>query len=269
MTLFQAMVLGLVQGLTEFLPISSSGHLVLLPRLLGWNLAEDESFIFFVLVQWGTLIAVLTYFWRELLSIGGAMFASLKDRKDLSTDARLGWLLALATLPAIAAGWLIKDQVQTAFSSLSATGFFLLGTAALLILAERIGDRSRSIEDMGARGAIVVGLFQVLSLFPGVSRSGATISGGMTINLRRRQAARFSFLMAVPVMISAGALALFDLGQLTNRSNFLPPLLFGFLISAIVGYFTIRWLMNYLASRSLYPFALYCTLIGLIALLSN
>lgn len=269
MTLFQALILGLVQGLTEFLPISSSGHLVLLPRLLGWNLAEDEFFIFSVLVQWGTLIAVLSYFWRELIIIARAMLASLAGGDKPSADARLGWMLVLATLPAIVAGWLIRDQVQSAFSSLSATGLFLIGTAGLLLLAERTGDRSRGIEEIGARGAFVVGLFQVLSLFPGVSRSGATISGGMTRKLRRRQAAHFSFLMAVPVMIAAGVLALFDLAEMSNRSSFLPPLLFGLLVSAFVGYFAIRWLMGYLATRSLYPFALYCTLIGLIALFAN
>ena len=269
MTIIQAIVLGLVQGLTEFLPISSSGHLVLLPHLLGWALDKEEAFIFFVLVQWGTLLAVIAYFWNDVLEIARAMLMSFKGRKNLSAEATLGWLILLATLPALAFGLLIKDQVEAAFSSLTATGLFLLGTAVLLTLAELFGSRDKGVEEIGAKEAIVIGFFQVLSLFPGVSRSGATITGGMMSHLRRRAAARFAFLMAVPVMISAGLLAISDLSQMANGSDLLPSLAAGFATSALMGYFAIRWLLNYLSTRSLFPFAIYCTLAGFLAIFSS
>jgi undecaprenyl-diphosphatase len=269
MTVIQAIVLGLVQGLTEFLPISSSGHLVLVPHLLGWTLEKDEAFIFFVLVQWGTLLAVFAYFWKDLLGIGEAMLASLADRTKVSAEAKLGWMVLLATLPAVAIGWLIKDQIEASFSSLSATGFFLLGTALLLTLAELLGKQKKGIEEVTTREAVLIGLFQVLSLFPGVSRSGATITGGMISQVRRRAAARFSFLMAIPVMVGAGILALFDLKQLENTIDFASTVVIGFLVSTFVGYFAIRWLLNYLSTRSLFPFAIYATLVGLVALFSS
>ena len=175
MTVVQAIVLGLVQGLTEFLPISSSGHLVLVPQLLGWRLDKEEAFIFFVLVQWGTLLAVFTYFWNELQGMGRAMLVSLWGRKELSEEGKLGWLILLATLPALVIGWLIKDKVEATFGNLTATGLFLLGTAVLLILAELVGKRSKGVEDIGAKEALVIGFFQVLALFPGVSRSGPSL----------------------------------------------------------------------------------------------
>jgi undecaprenyl-diphosphatase len=266
MSLFQAIVLGLVQGLTEFLPISSSGHLVLIPQLLGWTLDEGEAFVFFVLVQWGTLLAVLAYFWHDLLIMGRDVLAGLEKNTEVSENARLGWLVLLATLPALLAGLLIKDQVQAAFKSLSVTGYFLLVTALLLLLGERLSKHDEGTETLGKRDALVIGLFQVLALFPGVSRSGATITGGMLSQLRRRAAARFSFLMAVPVMISAGALALLDLSQMAGRTAFIDSLVAGFVVSAITGYFAIRWLLNYLSTRSLIPFAIYCSVLGLIAI---
>lgn len=269
MTLFQALVLGVVQGLTEFLPISSSAHLVFVPYLLGWQIPTEEAFVFFILVQWGTLLAVILYFWDDLLSIARGMLKSLNARNKTTSEARLGWLLILATLPAVGAGWLIKDRVEAAFSSLAATGFFLLITAALLVFAERVGNRSRPIEDVNTRNALLIGVFQIFSLFPGISRSGATISGGMALNLRRRAAARFAFLMAVPVMFGAGVLALQDLGQLPEGKQLLAPLALGFLVSAGVGYLSIRWLLTYLSQRSLYPFAMYCLVAGLIALFAS
>jgi undecaprenyl-diphosphatase len=266
MSIFQAILLGLVQGLTEFLPISSSGHLVLIPQLLGWTLDGEEAFVFFVLVQWGTLLALLAYFWHDLLGMGRDMLAGLQKDVKVTENARLGWLVLLATLPALLAGLLIKDQVQAAFDSLSVTGYFLLGTALLLLLGERLSKHDEGTETLGKRDAFVIGLFQVLALFPGVSRSGATITGGMLSQLRRRAAARFSFLMAIPVMISAGAVALLDLSQMLGRTAFVGSLAIGFVVSAITGYFAIRWLLNYLSSRSLTPFAIYCTVIGLIAI---
>lgn len=270
MTLIQAAVLGIVQGLTEFLPISSSAHLVLVPRALGWQFDPDAAFIFFVLVQWGTLLGVLAYYWSDLWPIGVGMLHSLDPRqRPISAEARLGWLLLLASLPAMVAGLLFKDTVEATFTSQTATGLFLLVTALLLVVAELVGRRNQRAEEVTPKSAFWIGVFQALSLFPGVSRSGATISGGMVNRLTRPAAARFAFLMSVPVMIGAGVLALVDLGNLSGAGDLVAPLIAGFLAAALVGYAAIRWLLSYLARNSLYPFAIYCTLIGLLAVFLN
>ncbi len=267
MTIFQAIILGIIQGVTEFLPISSSGHLVLAPAIFGWDLPKEQAFVFDVLVQLGTLVAVFIYFWHDLTDIAQAFFAGLVQRKPFAEPrAMMGWYIIIATIPAATIGWVIKDTVEATFDSLFATAIFLLITALLLLLAERIGDRSRSMETLTWRDALIVGCFQVLALFPGVSRSGSTIAGGMTRNLDRPASARFSFLMSVPIMLAAGALSIVDLFQLPNLDSFIPALLTGFVTSVVVGYFAIRWLITYLAKNPLYVFAIYVTLVSLISM---
>jgi undecaprenyl-diphosphatase len=271
MTIWQAIILGIAQGLTEFLPVSSSAHLVLVPELLGWDFAPEQSFPFFVLVQWGTLLAVLAYFWTELWPMGQAMLRSLNPAKrEASEEARQGWLLILATLPVIAFGFLFQASIRAAFASPRATGYFLLATAALLLIAEAAGRRQRhTVARIGARTALTVGFFQVLALLPGVSRSGATISGGMLRQLDRPAAARFSFLMAVPAMIAAGSLELFQLTRLPGSADQIAPLLAGMLAAALVGYLSIRWLLAYIANHSYRPFAVYCVVVGVLTIVLN
>lgn len=270
MNVVQAIILGIVQGLTEFLPISSSAHLVLVPKALGWQFDPAAAFIFFVLVQWGTLLGVLAYYWSDLVPIGLGMLRSLNPKqRPISAEARLGWLLVLASLPAVAIGLLFKDAVESTFASQTATGLFLLVTALLLVVAELAGKRNQHADEVTPKSALWIGVFQALSLFPGVSRSGATISGGMVNRLTRRAAARFAFLMSVPVMLGAGVLALVDLGNLAGAGSLVAPIIAGFVAAAIVGYAAIRWLLNYLSNHSLYPFAIYCTLVGLIAIFLN
>jgi undecaprenyl-diphosphatase len=267
MTIIQSIILGIVQGLTEFLPISSSGHLVILPYLLNWDIPPRDAFIFDVLVQVATMIAVIAYFWSDLLSIGRAMIFGLMGKSPLeSTEARLGWYILLASIPAGGFGLILKDTVERAFASLTATAAALLLTAGLLVLAERIGKRTRSLDNATWKDALWIGFFQVLAIFPGVSRSGATISGGMIRNLDRPSAARFSFLMSVPIMLAAGALAILDLMQVPNLMSLLPVYIPGFISAAVVGYLAIRWLIRYLGTHSLYIFAIYCTIVGLISL---
>lgn len=263
MTLVQAFILGIVQGLTEFIPVSSSGHLVLVPHLLGWEFDHGQAFIFDVLVQWGTLFAVFVYYWRDLTAIVAAFSRDLLAGKPLATeDARMGWYLIIATIPAVVVGLLGKDYIEAAFASPRATGFFLLGTAALLVLAELVGKRCRHTAEITWFDALWIGCSQVLALLPGVSRSGATIAGGMTRNLTRPAAARFSFLMSVPVMLGAGVLAFKDLFALRTGADFLLPLLVGFLAALVSGYLAIRWLIAFLSKHSLYVFAGYCLVIG-------
>lgn len=265
MTLLQAAVLGVVQGLTEFLPISSSGHLILARNWLGLSAEGSAAFAFDVLIQLGTWLAVLAYFWRDLLAISRDMLAGLRGAA-VTAQARLGWLVALATLPAIVFGWLLKDSMDQ-FSGLVVTGIFLIVNGLLLVLAEWLGKGGRTTADMTSKDALWIGFSQVLGLLPAVSRSASTLFGGMTRNLERRQAARFAFLMAVPVLPAAGVVALLQLEALPEAGSLLAPLLVGFVASAVVGYIAIRWLLNYLATHSFYPFAIYCTLLGALVLI--
>jgi undecaprenyl-diphosphatase len=268
MTIIQAFILGIVQGLTEFLPISSSAHLVIVPALFRWEIPEQQAFIFDVLVQLGTLLAVIVYFWRDLLSILKAVFQGLKEKKPLaSPQSRLGWYIVLATIPAGILGLLIKDMVEQAFSSTLMVGIFLLVTAGLLTVGEYFGKRTRSLEQITWLNALVIGLFQAISIFPGISRSGSTISGGMLKSFDRPSAARFSFLMSIPILLAAGVLALKDLTQVSSFASQIPTLLIGFITAAVVGYLAIRWLLGYLSHRSLYVFAIYCLIVGSLTIL--
>jgi undecaprenyl-diphosphatase len=265
MTLLQAIILGIVQGLTEFLPISSSAHLVLVPYLLNWNIPEEPAFIFDVLVQVATLVAVIVYFWKELVAILRAWLQGLAQRKPFADAAsRMGWYILLATLPAGVIGLALKDLVEWAFASPMAVAFFLLLTAGLLVTAERAGRRSRAIQALGWKDALWIGFGQALAIFPGISRSGATIFAGMTRDLERPAAARFAFLISIPIMLAAGLAAGLDLLQMDGFADLLPVFIPGFIASAVTGYLSIRWLLSYLVRHSLHGFAIYC--IGLSAL---
>ena len=268
MTLLQSIILGIIQGLTEFLPISSSAHLVITPYILNWQIPAQEAFIFDILVQLGTLLAVIVYFRKDLYRIIIGVINGLVHKRPFSEpSSRLGWMLVLATIPAVVAGVLFKEPVERAFGSPVVTGLLLFGTTALLVIAELVGKRTRQIETTSWMDALIIGLFQVISLLPGISRSGSTISGGMIRNLERQGAARFSFLMSVPVMLGAGTLAIVDLIKLPNFSVQIPTLVAGFITSAVVGYLSIRWLLTYLANRRLYPFAIYCAVVSTSVLL--
>ena len=267
MTFLQSLVLGIVQGLTEFLPVSSSAHLVLVPFILNWTLDPTKAFIFDVLVQLGTLVAVIAYFWKDLLEIFKAVIAGIRSKKPLEeANSRLGWFIVLATIPAGLGGLLLKSQVEAAFSSPVLTAVLLFVTAVMLTLAELFTRKQRDLESVSAMDAVVIGLFQLLAIFPGISRSGATISGGLTRGLKREAAAKFSFLMSIPIMLAAGLLSVLDLIQIPDVGSFLPVLSIGFLVAMVVGYLSIRWLLNFLKSRSLFPFALYCGVISVITI---
>jgi undecaprenyl-diphosphatase len=267
MSLLQAILLGIIQGLTEFLPVSSSAHLVLVPFFLGWQFPEEQAFIFNVLVQNGTLLAVIVYFWRDLVTIASAFVRGLLRGKPFEDpNARMGWYLILATIPAGLLGITIKDLVETAFASAVMTAVFLLVTAGLLLLVERIGKRRRSLKDMNWKDALVIGAFQAFSIFPGISRSGSTIAGGMARDLDRPSAARFAFLMSIPVMLAAGLLETVSLAQSPEVGHLLPIVAAGFITAAVVGYFAIRWLIGYLMRHSLKAFAAYCAALGVITL---
>ncbi len=268
MTILQSIILGIIQGLTEFIPVSSSGHLVLVPNLLGWEIAPGAAFIFDVMVQVATLIAVFAYFWTDIVSITKITIHDLRQKQPIAhTESKLAWLLLVATIPASLFGLIFNGTFAKAFGSPLITSIFLIVTAGLLVAAEKIGQRSRTLSEINWVDAIWIGIAQILALFPGISRSGATITAGMTKDLDRPSAARFSFLMSIPIMIAAGIFASFKLTQIPNFVDLLPTFAAGFIAAAVTGYLSIRWLLKFLSHHSLYVFAIYCAVFGVINLI--
>jgi undecaprenyl-diphosphatase len=267
MSFFQSTLLGLVQGLTEFLPVSSTAHLILIPWLLGWAFDPAAAFVFDILVQWGTLAAVAVYFARDLWQIVLAVLAGVWQRRPFdSTDARLGWLIAMATLPAALLGLLFKPFFEGLHRNPPAVAAILLAGAGLIFVVEYFGRRERDLATLSWKDALIIGSSQALALLPGVSRSAATISGGLARGLDRPSAARFSFLMSIPVLFAAGLVALKDLFEIPNFTVYLPGLALGMAVAAVVGWASIRWLLGYLARHSMNVFAWYRLGLGLLCL---
>lgn len=263
MDLLQAIILGLVQGATEYIPVSSSAHLILVPWLLGW---PDPSFEFEVLVQWGTLIGVFIFFWSDIWAIAQAVLQGLAQRRPFATfEARLGWFVVLATIPAVVLGLLFKDFFEAAYAAPTVAGGLLILTAVLLTIAELFGSRAKSLEKLTWLDSLIIGLWQAAAIMPGISRSGSTIGGAVIQGFNRTDAARFSFLMSIPALLGAGLVALVDLvGEGTLVAQ-LPAISVGFVAAAISGYICIRWLLHYLQRHSLYVFAAYCAGLSIVS----
>lgn len=264
MTVLQAFLLGIIQGLTEFIPVSSTAHLLIGQRLL--NLPADEAmFSFLVIVQWGTLISLFAFYWKDLLSIAKATI----DFRRATLERNLGIYIIVATIPALLAGYLLKDAVEALFRQpMLQASIRLFSAAILLTAAEALTRKDRTLQSMTWMDALIVGFFQIIAVFPGASRSGTTISGGMFRGFDRPSAARFAFLMSVPIMLAAGGYEMLDVLKMPNLGEFLPLLAVGFVTAAIVGWFAIKWLIDYLSKRSLYVFAVYCVVVGAICLIS-
>ncbi len=255
----QAIVMGLVQGLTEFLPVSSSGHLIIVPALLGWHDPFIDSLTFSVLLHLATLLALLIFFRADWLRLIPAWFASIRDRSLADDrDRRLAWLIALSTIPAVLAGLAIGDLAGDAdFRSVGRVAIALVVGATLLWIGERVGTRSRAIGDLGVRGALGIGIAQALALIPGISRSGVSIAAGLVAGLDRASAARFSFLMATPITAGAG---LFELRKVIGgeAGSVDPvPLLAGMLAALIAGLAAIAIMLRFLRSNSTSVFIAY------------
>ncbi len=270
MTVVHALLLGIIQGLTEFIPVSSTAHLLIGQTLLGLP-ADGAMFSFLVLVQIGTIVSLLIYYWKDLVSIFVDTVKNLggvRDFKTLPDNARMGWYILIATVPALLAGYLLKDAVEALFRlPLLQAAIRLFAAAILLFLAESLTTKDRQLASMTWLDALVVGLFQIIAVFPGASRSGSTISGGMFRGFDRPSAARFAFLMSVPVMLAAGGYEMLDIIRMPGLAEFLPALAVGFVTAAIVGWMSVRWLLRYLGHHSLYIFSAYCALIGVIVLI--
>lgn len=262
--MFQALILGIVQGATEFLPISSSGHLVLVPWLLGW---EDPGLAFDAFLHLGTLVAVLAYFRHDLWRLALAWISSVRERSLSDPQARLAWLIILGTLPAVVMGFTLEGLFERLFAAPLWVSIFLLVTGLLLFLGERVRKSESRMESLTWLDALLIGLAQGVALAPGVSRSGATISAGLWRGLGREEAARFSFLLATPAILGANLLQLWELARLSGVGEVASTFLLGFLAAAVSGYLAIRFFLAFLKRRSLYPFSLYCWLLGTLTLL--
>jgi undecaprenyl-diphosphatase len=261
MTLLHALLLGIIQGLTEFIPVSSTAHLLVAEHYMGLDPNNETLFSFSVLVQLGTLVSVFIFYWRDLLGLVKAFFA----KPFSTTENKRAWYIIIATIPALISGFVLKDAVETLFSNpLTEAAIRLLIAAALLFLAEWLTKKNRMLDAMTWVDALFIGIMQIIAVFPGASRSGTTISAGMFRGFDRPSAARFAFLMSVPVLLAAGGYEMLDVIRLPNLNEFLSLLAVGFVTAAVVGWFAIKWLIDYLSRRSLYVFAAYCAVVGVI-----
>ncbi len=258
MSILEAIILGILQGATEFLPISSSGHLVLVPYL--FTLAEPGLTLISI-VHEGTLLAVLVYFRQDLWKIARGVLDGLRRRQPLATaESRLGWFIILGSVPAGAVGLLFADFFEEAFGAPAVAAGFLLVTAVLLVTGERLLSGKKDLAQLTWLDALVIGFFQMLALFPGISRSGSTITAGLMRGFDRATAARFSFLLGIPAILGAGLLSMVDLVQAGNLGSQWPALLAGFVAAALSGYACIHFLLTWLKQRSLYIFVGYVVL---------
>lgn len=264
MNLFQALWLGVLQGLTEFIPISSTAHLLIAQHLFQIPPGET-TFAFLVAVQIGTVLSLCIYYWRDWIAL---LVGMARYRVAGTSNTHLGWYVVIATLPALIGGYCLHDTVEVLFRApLLEAAIRLLVSAVLLGAAERFSRKSRSLDSLTWSDALIVGLFQVIAVFPGASRSGTTISGGMFRGLNRAAAARFAFLLSAPVMLAAGGYELLGLLQAANLQTILPALIIGFASAVITGWLAIRWLIRFLERHSLYGFAAYCAVLGIVLLL--
>jgi undecaprenyl-diphosphatase len=256
----QALVMGLVQGLTEFLPVSSSGHLILVPWLFGWKDPFITSLEFSVTLHMGTLLALLVFFWRDWVRLIPAGLASIRERSLRGDpDRKMAWLLVVATIPAVLVGPLFNDTIESWVREPARVALMLCVGAAILWLADRWGTKLREMDSITFGGALGIGVAQVLALVPGISRSGISISAGLFLGLTREAAARFAFLMATPVVAGAGV---WEARKLLTHDPAAPNpsaqlMVIGFIAAAISGLLAIRFMLEFLKRRPVTVFVVY------------
>lgn len=269
MSLFEAIILGIVQGLTEFLPISSTAHLRIIPALAGW---QDPGAAFSAIVQIGTLAAVLAYFHRDIIDISKAFINGIRKGKPFETqDSKMAWMIAAGTVPIVVFGLLFKTEIETSLRSLYWISAALIVLALMLTLAEWLmkqrsqkGLQTKSMQQIGWKEALLIGLAQSIALIPGSSRSGVTITGGLFLNLSRETAARFSFLLSLPAVFAAGIYQLYETRDvLMASSSELVNLAAATFFAGVVGYASIAFLINYLKKHSTSLFIIYRIALGL------
>ncbi|WP_328559269.1 undecaprenyl-diphosphate phosphatase [Streptomyces coelicoflavus] len=274
MSWFESLVLGLVQGLTEFLPVSSSAHLRLTAAFSGWH---DPGAAFTAITQIGTEAAVLIYFRKDIGRIISAWTRSLTDRSMRhNPDARMGWLVIVGSIPIGVLGLTLKDQIEGPFRDLRITATMLIVVGVVIGIADRMAARDekggrhrapqqrKELENLGVRDGLIYGLCQAAALVPGVSRSGATISGGLFMGYRREAAARYSFLLAIPAVLASGVFELKDAMESDHVSW--GPTLFATVIAFAVGYVVIAWFMKFISTKSFMPFVWYRIALGVVVI---
>lgn len=272
MSWFESLILGLVQGLTEFLPVSSSAHLRLTAAFAGW---EDPGAAFTAITQIGTETAVLIYFRKDIARIISAWFRSLTNKAMRSDhDAQMGWLVIIGSIPIGVLGVTLKDQIEGPFRDLRITATTLIVMGIILGVADRLAARDetggkhraakerKSLKDLSVRDGLIYGVCQAMALVPGVSRSGATISGGLLMGYTREAAARYSFLLAIPAVLASGAFELKDASEGGHVSW--GPTVFATIIAFLVGYAVIAWFMKFITTKSFMPFVYYRILLGIL-----
>ncbi len=272
MSWFESLILGLVQGLTEFLPVSSSAHLRLTAAFSGW---EDPGAAFTAITQIGTEAAVLIYFRKDIGRIVSAWFRSLGDKSMRGDqDARMGWLVIVGSIPIGVLGVTLKDQIEGPFRDLRITATMLIGMGIVLGIADRLAARDESggrhrapaqrkgLQDLGVRDGLIYGACQAMALIPGVSRSGATISGGLFMGYTRESAARYSFLLAIPAVLASGLFELKD--AMADDHVAWGPTIFATIIAFVVGYAVIAWFMKFISTKSFMPFVWYRIALGIV-----
>lgn len=273
MDIIQAIIMGMVQGLTEFLPVSSSAHLVIVPELMG----VQSSLAFDTLLHVGTLVAVVGYFWKDILAMIKAFVSSIIDlfhgnfKEGIKEDPfkRLTWLVAVGTIPAGLMGVLFKDQFESLFSSVTSVGFFLLVTGFILWGAEWIAKRNsdkegKEIKEVSFTNSLVIGLFQGFAIAPGISRSGSTIAAGLFSGLNRKLAAKYSFLLSIPAILGA---ALIQTKDIVSFGSDLGVLIGGFVSAMIFSYLAVKFMMGYIQKHSLIVFSYYCWFVGALTII--
>jgi undecaprenyl-diphosphatase len=262
MDALQAIVLGIVQGLTEFLPISSTGHLRVVPAFLGW---EDPGTAFTAVIQLGTMAAVVVYFRHDLWRIGTAWLRSLRDPAERKTlDARLGWFILIGTIPICVFGLIFSHQIETGARDLYLIGITMIVLGVVLMAAEKTGSKKRDIESLTMKDGVAIGFAQAAALVPGVSRSGATISAGLFLGLNRAAAARYSFLLSVPAVVLSGLFEMKDIGG--EGSVGVGPTVLAVIFAFISGYAAIAFLLHFLARHPVTIFVVYRIAIGVIVI---
>jgi undecaprenyl-diphosphatase len=262
--LLKAVVLGTLQGLTEFLPISSSAHLRIFPELLGWG---DPGAAFTAVIQIGTELAVLIYFRKDIWRIASAWVRSLyRPEYRGHLDSRMGWFIIVGSLPIVVLGILLKDIIEDDFRNLWIIGVTLIVLGIVLGIADRVGAQDKTIRQLSLRDAVLMGLAQACALVPGVSRSGATISMGRFLGYERESATRYAFLLAIPAVVGAG---LFELKEIPGGDNAYGwgPTIVATVVSFLVGYAAIAWLLRYVSTNSYTPFVIYRVALGTATLL--
>ena len=268
-SIVQALVMGIVQGLTEFLPVSSSGHLIIVPWLFGWDDAFINSLAFSVMLHLGTLIALLIYFREDWLRLIPAGFAAIRDRSlEDDADRKLAWLLVAATIPAAIVGALFSDFFETQVREIGLVAVTLVVGGVILWVADHVGKQTRNVDDVTFPLAVGIGAAQTIALIPGISRSGISISAGRFAGLDRESAARFAFLMATP--ITAGAIIFEARKLLTGEAGVaveVVPLIVGLVASLVSGVIAIRFMLGYLRTRSLDVFVLYRFILAAVVLI--